>query len=74
MTMRFFPHWERLDKVSQATGVDIRTILWENPFLPTDTLPYLPPNGYQVFYPSDSLNPDFSPVPADLQRYLERLS
>ena len=74
MTTRFFPHWERLDRVSQATGVDNRTILWRNPFLPTETLPYLPPNGYEVTYPASSLDPIFSPVPSDLQAYVDRLA
>ena len=68
MTMRQFYHWNRLDRVAQDTGLDIRTLLWSNPFLPTDTLPYLPPDGYQLTLPAASLMPEFSDTPADLQR------
>ena len=74
MTMRRFNHWDRLDRVAEDTGLDIRTLMWSNPFLPTDTLPYLPPDGYQLNVPAGSLNPDFSPVPADLQALASRLA
>ena len=75
MTTRFFPHWERLDKVAETTGVDVRTLMWENPFLPPATLPYLPPDGFRVHYPAGSLNPDFTlQVPEDMRALRDRLT
>ena len=71
--MAFHYHWERLDRIADQEGVDIRTILWSNPTLPYTSLPYMPPNGFTIEVPAGSLNPDFSVLPSDLQALKDML-
>ena len=66
--MPFYHHWDRLDTIAREANLDIRTLLWENPFLPASNLPYLPPNGFDLNTPDASLTPMFATQDRELAR------
>ena len=71
--------WERLDRVildhyNRVSDGDIQGILYENPTLPTDTLPYFPADGFTLYLPEPIPTYETSAPDAALQAEYNLLS